>query len=71
MALDASVRRVELTFGPVLPQRLHDVLKGYTNAARELSGVISRCGAEEEFNTAIDRLNATKATVLDQCDALS
>ena len=69
--LDASVRRVELTFGPVLPQRLRDALKAYTKAARELSGVISRRGAEEEFNTAIDRLNSTKATALDQCDALS
>jgi hypothetical protein len=69
--LDASIRRVELTFGPVLPQRLHDALKAYTKAARELAGVISRRGAEEEFNTAIDRLNSTKATALDQCDALS
>jgi hypothetical protein len=69
--LDASVRRVEGTFGPVLPRQLRDALKGYTAAAREASGVISRRGAEQEFNTAVDRLNSTKDTALDQCDAFS
>lgn len=68
-ALDASARRVERTFGPVLPAHLRDALKGYTHAARELSGVISRRGAEEEFNAAVERLNSTKDTALDQCDA--
>ncbi|MDT5014556.1 MAG: hypothetical protein QOD39_716 [Mycobacterium sp.] len=69
--LDASVRRVELTFGPVLPGPLHDVLKGYNDAAREVSGIITRRGADEEFNAAIERLNSTKQTAVDRCDALS
>jgi uncharacterized membrane protein len=70
-ALDASIRREELTFGPLLPQQLRDELKGYTAAARHLSGVISRRDAEQEFNTSVDRLNSTKETALEQCDALS
>jgi hypothetical protein len=70
-ALDASIRRIELTFGPVLPRPLRDALKGYTNAARDVSGAISRHASEEEFNASIDRLNSTKNTALDQCDALS
>jgi uncharacterized membrane protein len=69
--LDASIRREELTFGPLLPQQLRDELKGYTAAARHLSGVISRRDAEQEFNTSVDRLNSTKETALEQCDALS
>jgi hypothetical protein len=71
VALDASIRRIEGTFGPVLPRPLRDALKGYTNAAREVSGAIGRHASEEEFNAVIDRLNATKNSALDQCDALS
>jgi hypothetical protein len=47
------------------------VLKGYNDAAREVSGIITRRGADEEFNAAIERLNSTKQTAVDRCDALS
>jgi hypothetical protein len=70
-ALDASARRVEQTFGPMLPQPLRDVLNGYTRAAREVSGAVSQRVSEEAFNAAVDRLNTTKNVALDQCDALS
>ncbi len=56
---------------PGMPAQLHDVLKGYTNATREVSGVISRRAAEEKFNSAIEHFNSAKTAAVDQCDALS
>ena len=70
-ALDGSVRRVELTLAPLLPQPLREALQAFTAAARDVSGAISTRAAEEEFNTAVNRLNVTKDAALDQCDALS
>jgi hypothetical protein len=55
----------------MLPAQLRDLLKGYTVAVRDISSVIVRRSAEDEFNAAIDQLNSKKDIAIDHCDALS
>jgi serine/threonine-protein kinase len=68
-ALHASANRVGPTLGSLSSQQLRDGLQAWVDAARALAGVILSHGAADQFNAAIVRLNDSKTTALNLCDA--
>lgn len=68
-ALNSSADQVARKMSGSLPPELKDALNAWVDSARALAGAIERKAGSEEFNIAISRLNETKNTALNLCDA--
>jgi hypothetical protein len=68
-ALDRSADEVAGKTGGPLPAELRDALNSWVTAARDVATSITGNAPTDEFNAAIARLNTSKATALDRCDA--
>ena len=71
-AIDALNHSADLVAGSVsdtLTPNLRDALNAWVDAARGLATAISGNYGTEEFNAAIAKLNDTKSTALNLCDA--
>ena len=71
-AIDALNHSADLVAGSVsdaLAPNLRDALHGWVDAARGLATAIAGNYGPDEFNAAISKLNDTKTTALNLCDA--
>jgi hypothetical protein len=68
-ALNHSADLVAGTISEPLAPDLRDALNSWVDAARSVATAIAGNYGTEEFNTAITRLNDSKTTALDRCDA--
>jgi lysophospholipase L1-like esterase len=71
-AIDALNHSADLVAGSVsdaLAPNLRDALNAWVDAARGLATAIAGNYGMDEFNAAISKLNDTKTTALDMCDA--
>ena len=71
-AIDALNHSADLVAGSVsdtLAPNLRDALNAWVDAARGLATAIAGNYGTDEFNTAISKLNDTKTTALNLCDA--
>jgi hypothetical protein len=68
-ALNHSADLVASSESDALAQNLRDALNGWVDAARGLATAIAGNVGPEEFNAAITKLNDTKTTALNLCDA--
>ena len=68
-ALNLSADRVAGTVSDPLAPDLRDALNSWVDAARMVAGAIAGNYGTEEFNDAITRLNDSKTTALNRCDA--
>lgn len=68
-ALNQSADLVARSVNDQLPPELRDALNGWVDAAREVATAVEGNYGPEEFNVAITRLNDTKTTALNLCDA--
>lgn len=68
-ALNNSADRVVTTLSDVLPADLRDALTSWIDAARGVASAIAGNYPIDEINAAIARLNDSKTTALDRCDA--
>ena len=68
-ALNHSADLVASSESDALAQNLRDALNGWVDAARGLARAIAGNVGPEEFNAAITKLNDTKTTALNLCDA--
>ena len=68
-ALNNSADLVSGSISPALSPQLRDDSISYVNAARGLAQAISSKAASNDFNAAVNKLNATKASALQQCAA--
>ncbi|UXA15556.1 hypothetical protein KXD97_26950 [Mycobacterium sp. SMC-8] len=71
-AVDALNHSADLVAGslsdPLTPE-LRDALNSWVDAARGVATSIAGNYGTDEFNAAIERLNTSKTTALDRCDA--
>jgi hypothetical protein len=68
-ALNHSADLVASSQSDALAQNLRDALNGWVDAARGLATAIAGNVGPDEFNAAITKLNDTKTTALNLCDA--
>jgi hypothetical protein len=68
-ALNHSADLVGRSISDPLSPNLRDALNAWVDAARGLSAAIAGNFGPEEFNAAITKLNDTKTTALNLCDA--
>ena len=68
-ALNQSADLVASSVSDTLPPPLRDALTGWVDAARGVATAIAGNYPTDDFNTAIGRLNDSKAAALDRCDA--
>ncbi len=68
-ALNNSANLVAGSISPTLSPQLRDDLISYVNAARGVAQVMSSKAPASDFNAAMDKLNATKTSALQQCTA--
>jgi hypothetical protein len=68
-ALNHSGDQVARSMSDSLAPELKDALNAWVDAARGVATAISGNYGPEEFNTAVTRLNDTKTTALNLCDA--
>jgi len=71
-AVDALNHSADLVAGSIsdpLPAELRDALNSWVDAARAVATAIAGNYPTDEFNAAISRLNDSKTTALDRCDA--
>ena len=71
-AIDALNHSADLVAGSVsdtLAPNLRDALNAWVDAARGLATAIAGNYGPDEFNAAISKLNDTKTTALNLCDA--
>lgn len=68
-ALNHSADLVSRSVSDALKPDLRDALNAWVDAARGLSGAIAGNFGPDEFNAAITKLNDTKTTALNLCDA--
>jgi hypothetical protein len=68
-ALNQSADLVASSVSDTLPPPLRDALTGWVDAARAVATAIAGNYPADDFNTAIGRLNDSKAAALDRCDA--
>ena len=68
-ALNHSADLVAGSLSDVLSPNLHDALSAWVDASRGLAAAIGGNYGAEEFNAAITKLNDTKTTALNLCDA--
>lgn len=69
-ALNHSADRVARSISDPLAPELTDALNAWVDAARGVANAIAGNYGPEEFNASITRLNDTKTTALNLCDAL-
>lgn len=69
-ALNHSADMVARSISDPLGPELRDALNGWVDAARGVATAIAGNYGPDEFNAAITRLNDTKTTALNLCDAL-
>ena len=71
-AVDALNNSADLVAGSMsdpLPLELKDAMNAWVDAARGVATAIAGNYGPEEFNAAITRLNDSKTTALNRCDA--
>ena len=68
-ALNKSADLVEADVNDVLPQDIRDALTEWSDSARAAATAVVDRVAPDEFNSAVDRLNAARSHALDLCDA--
>lgn len=68
-ALNQSADLVARSVTDPLPPELRDALNGWVDAARGVATAIAGNYGPDEFNVAITRLNDTKTSALNLCDA--
>ncbi len=68
-ALNHSADLVVASIGDPLTAELRDALNAWVDAARAVATAIAGNYPTTEFNAAIARLNDSKTTALDRCDA--
>jgi hypothetical protein len=68
-ALNHSADLVARSVSDTLPPDLRDALNAWVDAARGLATAIAGNYGPDEFNAAISKLNDTKTTALNRCDA--
>jgi hypothetical protein len=68
-ALNHTADLVTQSLSDPLPPELTAALKGWADAARGLATSIAGNASMDDFNTAIGRLNDSKTTALNLCDA--
>jgi hypothetical protein len=68
-ALNHSADLVARSVSDTLAQNLRDALNAWVDAARGLATAIAGNYGADEFNAAITKLNDTKTTALNLCDA--
>ncbi|WP_172798169.1 hypothetical protein [Mycobacterium sp. GA-1285] len=68
-ALNHSADMVARSIADPLGPELRDALNGWVGAARDVATAIAGNYGPDEFNAAITRLNDTKTTALNLCDA--
>jgi hypothetical protein len=68
-ALNHSADLVARSVSDTLAPNLRDALNAWVDAARGLATAIAGNYAPDEFNAAISKLNDTKSTALNLCDA--
>lgn len=71
-AIDALNHSADLVAGSIsdaLTPELRDALNSWVDAARAVATAIAGNYPTDEFNAAISRLNESKTTALDRCDA--
>lgn len=68
-ALNHSADLVAGTMSDALAPDLRDALNSWVDAARSVATAIAGRYATDDFNDAITRLNDSKTTALDRCDA--
>ncbi|HEX2286912.1 MAG TPA: hypothetical protein VHI10_19155, partial [Mycobacterium sp.] len=68
-ALNHSADLVARSMSDALTPELKDALNAWVDAARGVATAIAGNYGPDEFNTAITRLNDTKTTALNLCDA--
>lgn len=71
-AVDALNHSADLVAGSIsdpLPAEVRDALNSWVDAARAVATAIAGNYGTDEFNEAISRLNDSKTTALDRCDA--
>ncbi|WP_390893415.1 hypothetical protein [Mycobacterium deserti] len=68
-ALNHSADEVARSLTDPLPPELKDAMNGWVDAARGVATAVAGNYGPEEFNVAITRLNDTKTTALNLCDA--
>jgi arginine/lysine/ornithine decarboxylase len=68
-ALNHSADVVARSMSDALASNLRDALNAWVDAARGLATAIACSYGPDEFNAAISKLNDTKTTALNKCDA--
>jgi lysophospholipase L1-like esterase len=68
-ALNHSADEVARSMSDALAANLRDALNAWVDAARGLAAAIAGNYGPDEFNAAITKLNDTKTTALNLCDA--
>lgn len=68
-ALNESADMVARSISDALAPELKDALNGWVDAARDVATAIAGNYGPDEFNAAITRLNDTKTSALNLCDA--
>jgi hypothetical protein len=68
-ALNHSADLVARSVSDTLPPDLRDALNAWVDAARGLAAAIAGNYGPDDFNAAITKLNDTKTTALNRCDA--
>ncbi|RAV16344.1 hypothetical protein DQP55_05415 [Mycolicibacterium sp. GF69] len=68
-ALNHSADQVARSISAPLAPELRDALNGWVDAARGVATAIAGNYGPDEFNAAISKLNDTKTTALNLCDA--
>jgi hypothetical protein len=68
-ALNHSADEVARSMSEPLPPELKDAMNAWVDAARGVATAVAGNYGPEEFNVAITRLNDTKTTALNLCDA--
>ncbi len=67
-ALNSSAGRVSAEISDTLPADLRDALTAWVDASRAAGEVLGGEPSAAEFNSAIDRVNATRTDALNLCD---
>jgi PBP1b-binding outer membrane lipoprotein LpoB len=68
-ALNRSADLVASSMSDALSQELRDALNAWVDAARGVAGVVAGNSGPDAFNAAVSRLNDSKDTALNLCDA--